>query len=185
MMLMQDYLNKQNKDKNNRFLFENYTLIGMSGSGKSTLAAALALKISYQFVDTDILVVKHCKKPLQVIVNRYKKNFNNYIGLERRVFCNQKFTQSIIATGGSLCYSPQVIRRNPGVVIYLQVNWHTLVRRVGDFQGRGLVLLSKNQRTEFQKRIPMYEKMADFKINCNGLNIAEILRAILCLPAKP
>ena len=56
-----------------------------------------------------------------------------------------------------------------GKVIYLYAGIPVITDRLGDFSKRGVVLQSgKTIKDMFNERIPLLEKYADVKINCNG-----------------
>jgi len=158
----------------------NLTLIGMPGAGKSTVGVILAKMISHKFIDTDILIQLKKGLSLQEIVDDY-----GYIMLrqiEEEVVCSLGVQNSVIATGGSVVYSKKAMEHLKSIskVIFLKTTYDTLLKRVKDFDTRGLAK-AKDQTFKdlFKERMPLYEQYADFSIDCDTLSQEEAARLII------
>jgi shikimate kinase len=67
-----------------------------------------------------------------------------------------------------------------GKVIYLYAGIPVITERLGDFSKRGVVLQNgKTIKDMFNERIPLLEKYADVKINCNGNSFMKYQRLTL------
>ena len=91
--------------------------------------------------------------------------------IERETLLSIKDKNAIITPGGSAIYYDDVMThfKSIGKVIYLYAGIPVITERLGDFSKRGVVLKKGNTiKDMFNERIPLLEKYADVKINCNG-----------------
>ena len=147
----------------------NVILIGMPGAGKSTVGVLLAKTLLADFTDTDLLIQKETKKALCDIIS--EKGTEYFIDLEEEVILKQSFVNSVIATGGSAVYGARAMEKlkKNGIIIYLRVELPELIRRLGDITTRGIAMGKDTGIPElFAERSPLYEKYADFTIDCTG-----------------
>ena len=172
---------------------QNVIFIGMSGSGKTTIARELEKKYGYQCIDTDRLIEAYCQnKPLQEIVDTFKDDYEKFLELERKVILEYHHKQIheskyktqheskyepdkpiAYATGGSLCYSPDVVKTLQGTVIYLSISWDALVKRIGSFAMRGTIVFHQTVEKEYEYRLDLYKKLAHHTINCDNKTIEQ------------
>lgn len=160
---------------------KNVILIGMSGSGKTTIAKQLQKHYGYSCIDTDRLIEAYCQnKPLQEIVDSFKDDYEKFLELERKVILEDHAKRNYdlprplaFATGGSLCYSPNVVKTLHGTVIYLSISWEALVERIGSFAMRGTIVFHQTVQKEYEYRLGLYKKMAQHTINCDGKTIEQ------------
>ncbi len=160
----------------------NLTLIGMPGAGKSTVGVVLAKMISYEFIDTDILIQLKKGLSLQEIVDA-----DGYIALrqiEEETVYSLDVDNSVISTGGSVVYSRKAMEHLKRIskVIFLKTTYATLLKRINDFNTRGLAK-AKNQTFEdlFKERMPFYEQYADLSIDCDNLSQEDAAKTIIRL----
>jgi shikimate kinase len=140
-------------------------LIGMPGSGKSTLAQELSRMLGMAWLDTDFLLESWFGVPLEQLKNALSRN--EFLRAEERMVLDLWVRRCIIATGGSVIYSPPAIRKlqHIGHVIHLQADVETIISRVSQNPDRGLIL-NPNQdlRSLYEERTPLYERSADFEV---------------------
>ncbi len=145
----------------------NVVLIGMPGAGKSTVGVLLAKTLLMDFTDTDLLIQKETKKALCDIINENGTEY--FIRLEEEVILQQSFMNSVIATGGSAVYGERAMKRlgESSVMVYLKVSLPELIKRLGDITTRGIAMDKDTGIPDlFAERSPLYEKYADFTIDC-------------------
>ncbi|MEE3362730.1 MAG: shikimate kinase, partial [Anaerovoracaceae bacterium] len=96
----------------------NVVLIGMPGCGKSTTGILLATELSYDFIDTDLLIIKEERKKLPEIIAEYGNEGLNRI--EENLCATLHVHDSIIATGGSVVYGERGMKNlsNEGVIVF-------------------------------------------------------------------
>lgn len=155
----------------------------MPGAGKSTcgvLAAKLLLK---NFFDTDLLIQSLAGKRLQQIID--EDGVEAFKKAEEAAVLSLDIKGSVIATGGSVVYSEKAMRRlrGMGVVIYLHLSFEEMRSRIKNLSTRGIVLQNGETLMDmYTERLPLYEKYADFIIDCSGGGIddtvAEIVAAV-------
>lgn len=157
----------------------NIALIGMPGAGKSTIGVLLAKIKAMGFVDTDLLIQSQYGNRLQSIVDQ--EGYLALRELEERVICSMNHTEHVIATGGSAVYSEKSMShlRTNSIIIFLDVTFDEIKRRVTDFDSRGIAMRSGQTFSDlYDERVPLYRKSADLTINCNGKNQDQITREI-------
>ena len=77
----------------------------------------------------------------------------------------------VIATGGSVVYGKEAMEhlKSIGTIVYLQLPFEELEKRLNDIKGRGVVLKDgQTLRDLYAERIPLYEKYADVVVNEYG-----------------
>ena len=151
---------------------KNLVLIGMPGCGKSTCGVLIAKALCMDFVDTDLVIQQNEKMPLQAIINQ--KGNDYFARAEEDTVCRLAVTNSVIATGGSVVYSSKAMARlkEDSLVVYLKISFDTMVKRIANMNSRGILLKNgETIETMFQERAPLYEKYADFTVNCNDNEI--------------
>lgn len=158
----------------------NIVLIGMPGVGKSTIGVILAKVLGYQFIDADLVIQKEEGKLLKDIIAEVGPE--GFIAVENRINASIEAEHSIIATGGSVIYGKEAMEHlhSIGTIIYLNLPYKTLEKRLSDIKGRGVVLKAgQTLKDLYDERTPLYEKYADVIINEEGLNVEETIEVIL------
>ena len=162
---------------NNR---SNIVLIGMPGAGKSTVGVILAKRLSWAFVDTDVLIQISQGRSLQDIVDT-----DGYLGfrrVEEDLLLRLSMSKHVIATGGSAVYSDAAMThlKSDGVVVFLSVALPKLESRIRDYETRGLAKrLDQTLADLFFEREPLYAKFADITIDCADLRQEQVCDRIL------
>lgn len=161
-------------------LTSNIVLVGMPGSGKSTVGVILAKLLSYDFIDTDLLIQSSQQRTLQDIVDR-----DGYLALrkiEEDTLLSLDLRNHVIATGGSAVYSAAAMTHLAaiGTVVFLDVELATLEARVNDLATRGLVRRPGQSLAElFAEREALYKQVADITINCSRMTQEDVCSEIL------
>ncbi|KHE91473.1 MAG: shikimate kinase [Candidatus Scalindua rubra] len=157
----------------------NLTLIGMPGAGKSTVGIILAKNLSFGFIDTDVLIQINQQKSLQQILD--ESDHLNLRAIEEHEIMKLNIRNHIIATGGSAAYSTNAMSHllNISKVIFLQVSFEEIERRIHNFKTRGIAK-SENQtfRDLYEERQSLYKKYAEITIDCNRSDQEEIAMSI-------
>jgi len=157
----------------------NLTLIGMPGAGKSTIGIVLAKYMSLGFIDTDVLIQINRQKSLQEIIN--ESDYLNLRKIEEEEILKINIKNHVIATGGSAVYSKRAMSHLKDIskVIFLKVKYEEIKKRIHNFKSRGIAK-HKDQtfRDLFNERQILYNKYAEFTINCEDFDQEEIAEII-------
>ena len=159
---------------------KNIILIGMPSAGKSTVGVILAKNIKKDFLDTDVLIQIQQGLLLQDILDKFGTGY--FIKAEQDTILSLDTQNTVIATGGSVVYSQSAMEhlKNNGIIIYLKIDIHSIVKRLNNINTRGIVL-GKGQTLSdiYNERKYLYEKYADITVECSELSISETVEEIL------
>ena len=158
----------------------NIVLIGMPGVGKSTVGVILAKVLGYQFLDADLLIQQQEGRLLKDIIA--EAGTDGFIEVENRVNAGIECSNTIIATGGSVVYGQEAMEhlREIGTVVYLEVPYAIIEKRLSDIKGRGVVLKDGQTLYDlFMERTPLYEKYADLRVSEEGMNVEQTVELLV------
>lgn len=158
----------------------NIVLIGMPGVGKSTVGVILAKELGYQFVDMDLVIQKEEGKLLREIIAEV--GAEGFIQVENRINAAVEAEHSILATGGSVVYGEEAMEhlRSIGTIVYLEVDYAVISKRLADIKGRGVVLKEGQTLYDlYKERTPLYEKYADIRVSETGLDIEQTVQKLV------
>lgn len=159
---------------------QNIVLIGMPGVGKSTVGVILAKVLGYEFLDSDLLIQKQEKRLLREIIAR--EGQDGFLKIENRVNASINCEKSVIATGGSAVYCREAMEhlKEIGTVVYLELEYGVLKKRLGNLKGRGVVLRDgQTLKDLYDERTPLYETYADITVDEKNLDVETTLQKIL------
>lgn len=153
-------------------------LIGFMAAGKSTVGRALADRLGFDLVDTDIVIEERMCKPLaEVVATRGEELFrSSESALLDEIIASDSSVNTVVACGGGMpCFGDNMAKMlTHGTVIYLQSSEEALFDRLlGDKQHRFLICnknadeLSEYIRTTLALRSRYYCK-ADLIVANNG-----------------
>ena len=158
---------------------KNIVLLGMPGSGKSTVGVLLAKCQGMRFVDTDLLIQEQEGKLLSEIIR--DEGLEKFIAIENRVNAGVVAENSVIAPGGSAVYGEEAMEHFKEIaeIVYLKLSYRSVARRLGDLTKRGVVFRpGQTLKALYKERCPLYEKYADYVVECDGKKIGETLDAV-------
>ncbi|MEE1320277.1 MAG: shikimate kinase [Acutalibacteraceae bacterium] len=159
---------------------KNVVLIGMPGAGKSTIGVLLAKSLLCDFVDTDLVIQKKYGCSLCDIIE--KAGTDGFIEIENKTVAGCKFSSSVIATGGSVVYGENAMKnlKENSITVYLSVSVSELENRLKNIHTRGVAMKKGATIADlFTERRPLYEKYADFTVDCDGLTAEECVERIV------
>ena len=158
----------------------NVVLIGMPGCGKSTCGVLLAKALGMDYTDTDLIIQRNEKMPLQDIITA---KGNDYFALaEEKAVCGTRFSDCVIATGGSVVYSPNAMRylSEDSEIVYLKISYGTMISRIKNIETRGILLRDgETVAGMFEARQSLYERYAGLTVDCDELDTEKTVRAII------
>ncbi len=154
----------------------NIELIGMPASGKSTAGVILATVLGMDFVDADLVIQKQTGKRLSQLIEEL--GVEGFVDLEDRINASIEAENTIISTGGSAVYGEREMKHfsEIGTVVYLEVPYEELEKRLSDIRGRGVVLREgQTLRDLYEERKPLYEKYADITVSEVGASVEQVV----------
>ena len=146
-------------------LKDNVVLIGMPAAGKTTIGKLLASKMGYRFVDSDRLIEEDQGKTLEEIMREAGRE--EFMQIESRVNASLDLHHCVIAPGGSVVYEPEAMAHLKDIaeVVYLEVAFSDLERRVGNLAARGVAIREDQTFKDlYEERCPLYAEAADITI---------------------
>jgi shikimate kinase len=159
---------------------KNIVLTGMCGVGKSTIGVLLAKALSRNFLDTDVYIQAIEGRSLQEIIDAL--GIKAFCEIEEKYIRSIDINIAVIATGGSVIYSPEAMRHmaENGVIIHLDLDFETIEKRVTNLYTRGVVM-EKGQTLAglYRSRQPFYKKYAQLTIDCSAKNHEQIVDEII------
>lgn len=165
---------------------DNIIFIGMPAVGKSTVGVIVAKQLGYGFIDTDLLIQEEEGKLLKEIIR--EKGIEGFLAVEDRVNAKVSARKTVISPGGSVIYCENAMKhyKELGKVVYLQVSFETINKRLRDAKNRG-VILKKGQTLKnlYDERVRLFEKYADITICEDGRTLEDTVGAVLSSVAVP
>ena len=158
-------------------------LIGPPGCGKSTVGAALAQKLTIDFIDTDVAIESsYGHKISDIFVDKGEEFFRD---LEFNVL-GQSLTEEdcVLSLGGGAPIAQraqEILKTAQAPIFFLDVSLAVAAPRVGFNRDRPLLL--GNPRAQWQSlaetRRPIYESLASFVIKVDAMSVEEVVDAIV------
>jgi shikimate kinase len=162
----------------------NIVLIGMPGVGKTTLGVLLAEQLGRAFMDTDIYLQLREGRKLQTIIDY--DGLDRFRQIEEKTILSIGVKSHVIATGGSVVYSPAAMQHlhSDGIICYLELNPKLLRQRLHNLATRGIAMATgQSIAALFEERRPLYERYADVSVVCDNNPPDVILERLMsCLP---
>jgi len=152
----------------------------MPGAGKSTTGILLAKALSLSFVDADVVIQVAEGTRLQNIIQ--SEGVEAFCVIEERAALAFDLSNSVLATGGSVVYSEKAMDhfKKLGTLVYLHVSLEEVIQRVGNPDVRGIVCAPGMTLDElYKERSLLYDRYADVKVECAGLDHKAVVQAIV------
>jgi shikimate kinase / 3-dehydroquinate synthase len=161
--------------------YTNIILTGFMGTGKTTIGQALAVRLGWTFLDTDLEIERRAGISIPEIFSRHgEKHFRN---LERQL-CRELISRqgTVIATGGGMPLDPEnrKLLSAAGIVLCLRRSTEEILARIGNNGGRPM-LEGKNpaERVDslLREREASYSSFA-YQVNATGLPVEDSVNRV-------
>jgi shikimate kinase len=166
-------------------VYENVVLVGFMGSGKSSVGRLVARTLQSRFVDTDRLVVDRAGREItDIFADEGEVFFRKEESLALRSLLGSRGL--VVATGGGIVTVDEngPVLKELGFVVWLTAVEEIIWDRVSRNQKRPLLHTDNPRdtvRTLMEKRNPMYEAVADMKIDTTDLTHGEVSERIVSM----
>lgn len=167
-------------------MLDRILLIGFMGAGKSSVGAALAERLSYDYIDLDQQIEQVAGESIASIFST--KGESHFRKLEAEALSNALPKQRVvIAAGGGLVENEQAKRILQGkevVRVYLSASLREIEARIGTSTSSSLNTsrerpLFGRRKELFEQRLPLYEKMANYKVETSSRSVNQVVQEIL------
>ena len=162
-------------------LNKNLVFLGMMGSGKSSIGNLVSKKLNLPFADIDSLIVENTGMSISEIFEKRGENYFRNLEEIMTLKCLKKI-KNVISLGGGGFLNTKIRKETLANHFSFWLNWDesVLVKRIKGSKKRPLALKSTDQeiRALIKNRSKIYVN-AQFKINCNKLTKAEIVKKII------
>lgn len=153
------------------------------GAGKTTVGRNIARRLKMEFFDSDREVENLCGVSIPTIFEY--EGEQGFRDRETKVIDELSQRSSILlATGGGSILREENRRllSQRGTVIYLHVNLKEQFSRISNDKNRPL-LQTANPKETLRKmmleRAPIYESVADYRVNSNGRNMRNVVDQVM------
>lgn len=161
--------------------YANIILTGFMGTGKSTIGQALAVRLGWTFLDTDLEIERRAGISIPEIFTRHgEKHFRN---LEKQL-CRELMSRqrTVIATGGGMPLDPEnrKLLSSAGIVLCLRRSSEEILARIGNNGGRPMLEGKKPaERVDslLRERDGSYSSFA-YQVNATGLSVEESVNRV-------
>ena len=162
-------------------LKKNLILLGMMGSGKSSIGYLVSKQLNILFADVDKIIEE--KSGINISEIFKTKGENYFRNLEERITLKTlKGVNKVISLGGGGFINDKIRKEVLINHFSFWLDWDesVLLKRIKGSKTRPLAFHATDQniRQLIKKRTKIYSK-ARFKINCNKLTKAEIVKKII------
>ena len=161
----------------------NIYLVGMIGAGKSVTGKKLAALLGVGFVDLDQWIEERQHRSINEI---FEKEGEFFFRTEEAVLLKEACGAGprVVATGGGTVLRPENVERMraTGEIVFLETSLDVLWERVKSKKDRPLLKggdPQANLAALFEVRRPVYEKIADRRVNTDGRTAEAVAQEIL------
>lgn len=163
---------------------KNIILIGFMGVGKGRTARELALQTGNFAIDTDDLIESLTKTKIRKIFASQGESSFRKIEQQTADWLRHNVSSTIVSTGGGFFMVKNI--RKLGKIVYLHSSLEGIISSIIEhpnglkkIKKRPLLKDLEQAKVLYEKRLPLYRKAADYEINVEGRDIAEVVKEIV------
>lgn len=162
---------------------KNIVLVGFMGSGKTSVGIKLAKVLSYQFLDTDAMIVEKSGLSITEIFDQQGEEAFRQMETDLLKELNENLAGAIISTGGGMPMREEnrELLKALGHVIFLYTTPEITLERVEDDTKRPL-LDCENPKEKImnllETRLPFYKACANQMIDTSNKSFYEIITEV-------
>jgi 3-dehydroquinate synthase/shikimate kinase/3-dehydroquinate synthase len=142
-------------------------LVGFMGAGKTTVGRLLAQQLGLRFADSDLAIEQRCGRSVREIFAADGEAA--FRAREQEVIAElMRGPDAVVALGGGALQHQDTRRLlRSALVVYLQVSYDEVLRRVGGDAGRPL-LRRPDLADVYRRRLAVYQSVAALTVATEG-----------------
>ena len=149
--------------------------VGFMGAGKTSVARKLARRIGVASIDMDTFIERRCERKVSEIFA--ESGEAGFRAIETDVL--RELAQGepcLVSCGGGVVLAPEnrEILKQDGFVVYLEVTAAEAASRISDVSTRPLFGDLEQAERVIQGRLPLYEEVADVRVDTAGKGTSRI-----------
>lgn len=163
---------------------KNIILIGFMGVGKGRTARELASRTGNFAIDTDDLIESLTKTRIRKIFATQGEASFRTIEQQAADWLRHNVSSTIVSTGGGFFMVKNI--RKLGKIVYLHSSLEGIISSISEhpnglkkIKKRPLLQDLEQAKILYEKRLPLYRKVADFEINVEGRDSMSVAKEIL------
>jgi shikimate kinase len=142
-------------------------LVGFMGAGKTTVGQLLAAKLGLRFADSDLVIEQRDGRSIREIFTEDGEAAFRVAEYEVLAELMRGPDAVVAVGGGAVEYQSSRRLLRAARVIYLQVGYDEVMRRVGGDTGRPL-LRRPDLADIYRRRLPVYQSVATLTVSTAG-----------------
>jgi shikimate kinase len=174
---IEDLLSPGTKKENEVSYYMRIYLTGFMGSGKTTIGRLLSEKLSVPFIDLDHEIEHQLSRSIAQVFEHHGEYY--FRDQETAILKSIQMNPLVVSTGGGCFIHNREWMLQNGIVIFLDLTFDEIVRRIGGDPERPLW---KNAETLYNERLSGY-RQAHFTIDASG-SVEEVVEKIKALPLQ-
>jgi shikimate kinase len=152
-------------------------LVGFMGAGKTSTGRLLAAALGVPFDDSDQVVEAQSGRSVQrIFAEDGEPAFRTFEAQAIARLVSE--APIVLALGGGAVENPQTrAHLRAATVVHLRVSYRQALARVGGDSSRPM-LLRPDIDAIYQRRVPLYDAVADIAVDTDGRTVDEVVRLI-------
>ncbi|MCX5815720.1 MAG: shikimate dehydrogenase [Proteobacteria bacterium] len=161
---------------------KNIAFIGFMGAGKSTVGHGVSKQSAMSYIDIDEEIKQKTGLSIREIFEVKREGAFRQIE-KKEIACIPDLSNTVISCGGGaiLNRANRDILRKSCIVVWLWANIDTVLKKVGNDNGRPLLPEAHTEsgiRRMLNERLPLYASTSDMIVKTDGVEPNEIIRKI-------
>jgi len=173
----------ENLNKKETHQIRRVVLIGYRGAGKTTVGKRLSEILEWKYISTDEMIVGKSGEPIARFVERFGwKEFRN---LEHEAVYQLKAeNECVIDCGGGVVEDEGnlTVLKHRALVVWIDAPLEIIKSRLSKVEDRpplSEIDLISDLEKHYRRRLPLYKKYSDLKLNSSKKTVEEICREII------
>jgi shikimate kinase len=160
---------------------KNIVLMGYRGSGKTSVSKMISKELGFPIISVDKEIIKRTG-PINDFVSQ--NGWGKFREIESEIIKNIDAKDTVIDCGGGFVEMKNniVSLKKNGIIIWLKADPKNIIERIKKTGQRPSLTGTKSFTDEvaevLAKRLPIYEKSADFEVDTNNKPVEEVFKEI-------